>query len=253
MLKKIFILFLFLFIGGTDVFSQSFFKDPRSGIVVYFTGSATMFPSSWRGGEINGKAKPLKKKEYERSKKLVLQALNKYPVEVLKRNLTKIYIMDYIEFFGLEYGGTNSNSVVYMTNQGEVEGYDDLYVEQTFHHEFSSILMRNYESIYNEYNWTACNSDSAHYGPGGVAALTLDEYGLDFDEKLMEKGFLFGYASSDTENDLNSFAENIFAPSPTFWDMVDKWPRIKCKLELIVEFYQGIHPQFELDYFKRFK
>jgi hypothetical protein len=76
------------------------------------------------------------------------KALKKYPTSALQKELKAVYFLKSMKFYNIGYGGTNSNDALYLTNNGEMLGYTELYLEQTFHHEFSSILYRNHPSFW---------------------------------------------------------------------------------------------------------
>lgn len=209
-----------------------------------------MFPKDWMVDESHPKTENLRLEEYTRTKSILNHALNKYPVSLLKINLKKIYVLSYLEFYDMEYGGTYYDNVLYITNKGVINGYDDLYAEQTVHHEFSSILYWNYVGNIPETNWTKCNAKNATYGEGGFEALGTEDADLNFSTAMHELGFLYAYGRSDKENDFNSFVENLFKPSPGFWDIVDSYPCIKCKVELLIELFHQLHSTFTLNYFK---
>jgi hypothetical protein len=53
------------------------------------------------------------------------------------------------------------------------------------------------------------------------------------------------------ENDINTFAQNIFSPSENFWKIADGYLRIKKKVKILIDFYNKIDPMFTEDYFRR--
>lgn len=224
--------------------------DKRTGIKVYFEVGDDTFPESWKTKEINAKAVDLVSDEKLRSIKVLRVALAKYPKDVLSKNIKKIYVLKSIEFFGLIYGGTCSNDAVYIANNGVSMGYTDHYLEQTFHHEFSSILLRNYSQYFQKKLWLSVNK--MEYGDGGIEALRSSKDDIDYDSRYNSKGFLYQYASSDQENDFNSFAENIFAPDEEFYKIVNKYEGLKMKLKLIIQFYHRLNPVFTKEYFERY-
>ncbi len=224
--------------------------DERSGIPIYVTVDDETFPDYWKTDEINAKGQDLERSKVKHSISLLKEELKKYPVEVLKANLKRVYFLKSIEFYNVEFGGTNSYDRLYFTNNGESDGYTDQYLVQTIHHEFSSIFLRNFPDYFLQDEWEKNNK--IPYGDGGVAALKSSQSSLEFDSTYNANGFLYQYANSDVENDLNSFAENIFAPSPEFYDLVDKYPALKNKWKLIIKFYNSIDPKFTEDYFLEF-
>lgn len=248
-MQKILILLL-LFIGLNGV-AQSTYVHKKSGISVSFVIDDEMFPESWLGGTINGTAISLEESEYDRCKKIINKALDKYPLDLVKDNLKKIYFLNHLEFYGVHYGGTNSTDVIYLTSKGEANNYTDLYLEQIFHEELSSIFLRNYASQINESTWMQCASDSITYGGTGADAIRNGKAGEDFDTRINENGFLGEYATSNFENDINSFAKNIFCPKPGFWNLIEVHERLKCKLEIIIAFYSAMHEDLNEDFFKK--
>jgi hypothetical protein len=231
--------------------TQNYFFDERTSIPIYFTVSENTFPESWKTKKINAKGISLTKNEYKRSKEIIIKILKKYPTKVIKENLKAIYILDDIKFYGQTYGGTNSNDVVYLTNKGENKGYDDFYIEQLFHAEFSSVLLRKYSYYFDKEEWSKCNSKDFKYGDGGLNALKNNLTGQDFVEDINKQGLLTQYGMSNLENDFNSFAKNIFLPKRNFDVVLKKYKNLNKKKDLIVKFYEKIDKQFSSDFFDK--
>lgn len=248
MKEKLFFFLLFLSLSF-QTFAQPVYIDERTGITISFKTDGKMFPISWELYD-DPEYRSLPPDDYERTKRIISKALSKYPAYILKNNIKKIYILEYLSFEGIGYGGTYTSGSVFIVNEGVENGYDDLFVEQTFHHEFSSVLCRNYLGHYvdDETVWTACN-DGEEYGDGGFNAMKEGTDGLYFDDELNELGFIYEYAMSDKENDYNSLAENLFAPGEGFWEIVDKYPRIKCKVDILLQLYRILDPMFTREYF----
>lgn len=223
------------------------------GIHISFGYTRNIFPDFWQTAPINAMAEPLASPEITRCKIILKTALDKYPSLMLERELKDVYFVKAMKFYDVGYGGTNSTDALYLTNNGNSNGYTNLYLEQTFHHEFSSILYRNHPSYIKESKWYQANSqDFVYTDPeNGVGAIRTNKSSQEFDSLLCEKGVLTEYATSGIENDLNTFAQNLFSPSPGFWGIVDKFSRISKKLKLIVAFYHKIDPVFTMEYFKK--
>jgi hypothetical protein len=249
----------FLVSCGEFVISETNQEDENSNannsdeikeiIPYHFVVDDVTLPEEWKTKNVSAKAISLDPKEIQRSKKIMNVALEKYPSKILEDNLTKIYVLKYLEFFGQKFGGTNSKDVIYLANQGKKNGYDDAYIEQGFHHEFSSILLRNYSDFFSESAWGKFNK--LPYGKSGVDALRDDTDSQELNSKLAKKGFLHQYSISTMENDFNAFAEKIFKPTNEFYEFVDKYPIIKHKYNLTVEFYSKIDNSFTLDFFQK--
>jgi len=221
----------------------------QTEVEIIFTTEEGMFPESWTQPDINGKASSLDSSEYDRSLRIVQKALSKYPEGFIGNHIKKVYVLGDLEFYGVGYGGTNSNDVVYICNQGEIMGYTDIYLEQTFHHEFSSILFRTYADIFPEAKWIKLNSGFT-YGDGGVNAIMAGQASTEHSEEFAKMGVLSQYATSHIEEDFNTFAEQIFCASEGFWDLVAKHRKLNQKLKIIINFYNSLDSMFTEEYFR---
>jgi HD-GYP domain-containing protein (c-di-GMP phosphodiesterase class II) len=219
---------------------------------IIFIADGNIFPSSWYGSGIDAKAESLSPGEVERSKSIIVTALDKYPTPLLKNNLKSVYVLKSMSFYGVNYGGTNlPPDIVYIANDGVSMGYTDIVIEKTFHHEFSSVLKYNYG--FDETAWRQVNPAGFIYfdeATGGAGAIKAGKASQTFDSKEHEMGFLYEYAESTLENDLNSFAENIFIGEESFFNIVESYDKLKLKLDLTVAFYNSLDPVFTIDYFK---
>ncbi|EGV43723.2 hypothetical protein BZARG_1192 [Bizionia argentinensis JUB59] len=123
-------------------------------------------------------------------------------------------------------------------------------MEQLFHAEFSSILLRNYKDQFNELAWINSNSYKFKYGNDGASTIKEQKASQHFFHKWNNQGFLNEYATSSLENDFNSFAKNIFTPKPRFDKLIEEYSALANKNRLIIEFYNAIHDDFTKVYFK---
>lgn len=244
------LLLLFLFLQP-NVFSQSrSYTDSLTGIVFIFNTESNMFPSSWNHGKIKGKAVSLDTAEFDRTIKVLKTALRKYPAQLLEKTLEKIYVMNSLNFYGVNYGGTNTTEKLYLANSGIINGYTDEFIERTFHHEFSSILLEVYPNYFDKEKWKQVNRPDFAYGcVNGYEAIESGNASEKFEDKYNRMGFLTQYATSTLENDLNTFSENIFKPKENFWVIVQNHEKLDAKLRLVVDFYSKIDSTFTFDYF----
>lgn len=223
------------------------------GVKVCFRYSVLNFPETWQAAPISAKGEPIAATEVNRSRQVIINAMNKYSAGLLQKHLRAVYFLRTMSFYEVGYGGTNSADALYLTNEGVKMGYSDLYLEQTFHHEFSSILYRNNPSFINENAWLKANINGFSYNDPekGVGAIRNNQSSQDFDTSLCAKGFLTQYAMSGMENDINTVAQNLFSPSPGFWDIADRYPRIHEKVKLLISFYHKLDPLFTEQYFRK--
>jgi hypothetical protein len=245
--NRILVLILFTSLSIHAVSQEKELSD--FGVEISFLVDNKIFPKTWLTKEINGKATPLDTAEFERSKAIIVKALNKYPVEVIAKHLTKIYVVNQLEFYGQSYGGTNSTSVVYLTNSGIDAGYSNFWIEQTFHSEFSSILFRNYSFLFDKKKWISYNKD-IHYGQSGTEALKEGKASMEFDLELNKRGILALYGTASIEEDFNLFAENLFLSNLGFWEIGKAQKRIWKKTNQVIAFYNHIDSRFDEEYFR---
>ena len=220
---------------------------------ISFKYGSDIFPESWRPVPISAYGGQVATAEIQRSKTVMVKALGKYSEEIFSYNLKAVYFLKDMKFYDVPYGGTNSANAVYLTNQGTSLGYTDKYLEQTFHHEFSSILFRNYLSFLDTSAWKSTNTPGFIYNDpeNGVGAIRNNESSQDLDSLLCLKGVLTQYGGSSIENDVNTFAQNIFCPEKNFWNYVDRFPRIKQKTKLLINFYSKISAMYTEQYFRK--
>jgi hypothetical protein len=50
---------------------------------------------------------------------------------------------------------------------------------------------------------------------------------------------------------VNTFAQNLFRPEKNFWNYVDRFPRIKQKAKLLINFYNKISAMYTEQYFRK--
>lgn len=224
------------------------------GVHVESVYNLSIFPESWQGGSVNAEGEQISDQEMRRAQTIAIRGLKKYPAALLQYNLRAVYLLKSMKFFNVGYGGTNSSDAVYVTSNGVALGYTDAYIEQTFHHEFSSILYRNYIRFLDTTEWKRTNDPAFDYNDpeNGVGAIRNGRSSQVLDTALAKFGLLTEYAMSGIENDVNTMAQNLFLPDRNFWKIVDNYPRVYKKVQLLIAFYNKLSPQFTEQYFRGF-
>ena len=237
--------FFYFLRSDTSTYSTSY-RD----IKIFTYPEHNMFPDAWWESPVSGKVSPLLERDKERAVRILKIALDKYSKNVLDENLRKVYLLGDLNFYGVAYGGTYYDKSVFMVIKSDLEGYTDAYVEKTFHHEFSSILFYKYKSDFDEEHWVGANALEFKYGNGGLEAIKSGNTSLKFDEQCNKLGLLNEYSKASVEEDFNEMEGNLFLSSKEFWEVVDKYDRIKKKIKLMIEFYNKIDPMFTEEYFR---
>lgn len=210
-----------------------------------------MFPSNWSESSVSARAEPLDSEEIPRSIEIMRRASAKYHSELLKYYLDRVYVVGKLSFRGIEAGGTNAATRVYVVNRGVADGRSDDTIERVFHMELSSILLRNHPNYIDKKSWTNANPEGFVYGfRNGVEAIKSGKSSLRPDPALAERGFYYQYAMSSFENDFNAIAGELFMSKQEFWMIVDRSPRLSAKVDMVIEFYHQVDPLFTRDYFR---
>ena len=210
-----------------------------------------MFSASWQNAPISAKGIPMTdNSEIARSMKIMLKAASIYPEDFFAKSLKKVYLLNEIEFYGLGYGGTNDNDNLFLTNRGKANGFTDDYIERTFHHELSSIILRKYNTSFDKTTWISITKHQFATGKTGTNALANGEASTKIDEEYCKIGVLSQYSRASVEEDFNIFTENLFINNPVLWEMAKKYPVINQKINIIIKLYQSQNKNFTLAYFQ---
>lgn len=222
---------------------------PASTLISFESDKQTL-PCRWRRKKTHAIINPLQDAEKIRSIQVLSAALSKYPKDILENDLQKVFVFRSMSFHHLEYGGTYHKRKVYLTNDGKENGYTDDYIEGTFHHEFSSILLNRHGGSFDKKAWMDARPEAFKYGKGGRAALQTSNTSLELDSSLHKSGFLNQYSLASFEEDFNCYVEFLFVSDTKFWDSWEKHEPIRKKTELIIEFYHSLNEMYTLEYFR---
>jgi len=216
----------------------------KYGIKIKYDVDEKTIPKPWRRSPSNATAEPLNQINLNRLIQILSRELNKYPIDIIKRNLSDIYLFKSLSFYGVQYGGTSINTSIYLTGGSVIEGYDNIYFASLFHHEMSSIFYRAYP--FPKETWSSINSENFFYADSNSQVLEAIVKGNESGDKtrFYQKGFISKYGQSTLENDFNLYAEMIFIHPQQLKRLSDKYPRVRQKFELIKHFYVEISEDF---------
>jgi len=251
-MKKLVPVVVFVLVLFTSSNPREVYIDNRTNTGIYLNVQEKVFPKHWYDKNISATAEPLAVGERGRMIRIMNLAFAKYPDKVITENLTSVYLFKSMTFYGVPYGGTNFRNYIYLASDGSNPNFTDGFVEGVFHHEFSSILLRNYASRFDKAGWMRINPEGFRYGNGGADAILNGEASLAFDYLLNVQGFLTRYSQSSLEEDVNVYAQHLFDDSWEFWSIVEVNEKVREKTTLLINFYHTIHPEFTEDYFRNF-
>jgi len=199
------------------------------------------FHAQWSAFGVKPIAVPIASNEKERVISILIEELNKYPQELLKKDLKEIMLGTSLTIYNIEYGATNIDNRIYITSRGKLSGYSDKYLRKTLHHELSSILIRN--NIFPFDAWKDLlpkTSKSEGNLIREVKAIKKGWVENNYTSSDLDDGFVSRYGRSSIENDINTYAENLMTGKVWLVKQAKKHSVIKKKLLIIDEFYRGL-------------
>lgn len=205
--------------------------------VHYLYDAATFFPADWQDDELLPRGQQVSLEEVKRTLPLIRRFLSSYPGELIRADLTDIYLVANLSFYGKNFGGTSFLSSIYINVREEIP---DEFLLARLHSEFSSILLRKHS--FPKEKWEQVNPPNFRYIGSGVAMLDQRNlYGQS--GNLLSNGFIVKYAQSSLENDFNMMVDWLFTKQARLNQLCEKYPLIRKKRDLVVEFYQSLSRQ----------
>lgn len=220
------------------------------GVRTVFSAEKKMFPSRWTHKKVGARATFLAGTAIPRATAVVSRALSRYPDGFPDRYLDRIYVLQSLQFYGYPYGGSFTKKTVYLAFDETNPLNTDRYLEERFHHEFSSILWIENRKLLDLEKWSSFNPEGFVYGEGGLDAIRNGTASMETDPGYFPIGFINRYAMTEIEQDINVAAQNLFCGGPEFWRIVDENERIRGKVMLLIGFYQALDPVFTESYFR---
>lgn len=154
-------------------------------------------------------------------------------------NLNSIYLTKELSFRGKEYGGTYSYNCIYVNIQNLENEYLMSYALMTLFHEFSSVLLYNFNEYSPEKEWVKINDPGFRYSGHAINVLHQDNL-HDQNEEYYQSGFLIEYCKTNFENDFNVYAQWYFTKKEKLVELASKYEKIKLKYDLFDGFINNI-------------
>ena len=225
--------------------------------LISWDADAKIFPDEWTAEPFFATAKPMDPSQQARARALVTRAIKQYPCSLINETLQRIYVVGELTFFkNIPFGGTASDKAVYLAVQPEGAGFTDRFITETFHREYSTLLLNLHLKHLDQSAWNAVNSNGFRYlganswerakgKDGGARAIENGATSLSPQAggEYLNEGFLSEYSKSSLENDFNEYAAALFMNEAEFLERVAKYPAVRKKRDLAVRFYSAIAPE----------
>ncbi|WP_320043554.1 hypothetical protein [uncultured Desulfobacter sp.] len=220
----------------------------KYGIVVEKIVQTSQLPSSivfrQKNKETTLELIPPTKAQFFNYLKILNLALAKYPASLLAKHLDLVYIGGgYRENGGIITGLYEKRKLYLFYNHSQGDN-SDAFLEQTFHHEFSSILIQAYN--FPAFEWLAQNPKNFDYI---INPIKINEYMNSIttyhpNKAQLEQGLVSSYGKANAENDINTYAELVFTDPEKIQSYISTYPIIKQKYIVLKTFYLSISPHF---------
>ena len=218
------------------------------GLNVHHLRDTSQLPSSVvfkiKDGEATVKVKPLSHGQFLNYIKILQKALAKYPQSLIKQSLSDVYIGGpYTENDAIIVGMYTKNKIYLFYNHHNGNNHD-VFLEQTFHHEYSSILVKKYN--FPAFDWLKLNPKGFSYI---INPKKIDKYMNSIGKyaatkEMLKQGVVTSYGMVNAENDINTYVETIFTQPNKMKKYISTYPVIARKYQMLKKFYLSISPQF---------
>lgn len=185
---------------------------------------------------------------YHQALSIIVEEMNDYPENILLSDLDNVYLGGKIQTdrsqFTAGFFIPNKKDIYLFSMVSDNADNDALLIlAETFHHEFSSILMRNYR--FDMIGFMSYNGTDFEYWHDEERILTSTHTGNYTSGPLWDEGLLRYYSQTSPENDYNSYVEMIFTNPKRMSDNCSANERIKNKFLHVKDFYLNISPDFK--------
>lgn len=169
-------------------------------------------------------------------------ALWVYPVEMINKYLSSIYIVESMLYNNKQQigpAGTYSlfNKSLYLSNIGS----SDSSLQKAFHHEFSSLVRRLSDVQFPKNEWISINDSAFSYYYEKKDAVRIKE------EDLLEQGFLEEYSTTLFDNDVEVFTSWLFYKPKELAVVAQSHSKVLGKLKILYLYYKMIDSKIDFD------
>jgi hypothetical protein len=232
--------------GNDEDFAAQLLRD--YGITSHRIFNQTQLPDlviyRIENNEATVELSPIDDAHFQTYLKLVQKALLKYPIEIVKKEIKALYIGGPYQENGGVITGMYERDKIYLFYNHNSGDNSPLFLEQSFHHELSSILIRDY--AFPAFDWLALNPEGFSYI---INPIQIDSYmnsidSYDANDSILKQGLVSTYGKVNAENDINTYAELVFTQPEKMKKYITKYPVVSKKFHMLKQFYLSISPEF---------
>ena len=199
------------------------------------------------GPKKGSKVESIRHRVLLRYPQIIEKSFKKYPPHVIRSHLNAIFFAGEIDQHGFKAGGSYDpfRKIIYIIDNGWQRKDTP---EKTIHHELSSLFIRSLSFYINP--WIAYNPEGFRYRyeVSDDKLKTFKSSNLEGTMADYEMGFMNTYGQTNFENDFNEYSAMIFTHSQKFKKIMDKYPRVRGKFLVWLDFYRKIDPIFTEEY-----
>ncbi|WP_420333824.1 hypothetical protein [Roseibium sp.] len=178
----------------------------------------------------------------------IQSALIEYPERLLRKSGPALVVAGDVSLLDVEVGGTiQTPNVIILATGYLLGGLGTADLKRTFHHEYSSILMRQYAFPLEA--WYDALPEGFSFPETEGQRLAATQVYADDLAVYHRLGFVSDYGVSSFENDVNTYAELLMGDPARLKRLSDEHANIRIKKELILKYYIGIDSDF-LEHFR---
>ena len=228
--------------------------EEKYNIVISTTEASEDYPKEWESSkEFNSEntVKPIDSRySLSRFFNSIQDEVSKYPPKSISKMLAYVFVVDELLVASAKASGAYSldEKSIYINYKLNTTGFNrsKFSLKRTFHHEISSILLKNYN--FNHDSWKAAHGQGFQYEIDKDPTyhwMHMRGYTDPIDKKtLYKRGLLRQYAETGVENDFNIYASVIFTNPKKMKRLIKEYPIIQRKYEVFKAFYLSIDAGF---------
>lgn len=213
-------------------------KGQLSPEVKIYKSGETFFTVEWLSEMVKAKATSAPSERSFAMNELD-KAFGKYPKEFNSACKT-IFLVGNLIYKDIKYQGAHTSEKMYIATRHNFE------IEKTFHRVFLQILLKNNRGKFNFEKWKLLSTPAIQQKQPSNE-IFADEQLNPF---LFEEGYLTNFSLRSGEIDIAIYAENLFAGGRQFWKVVDHFPLIRKKAQVVIDFYHNLYPIYTENWFR---